>query len=117
MRIVGTQIHEELDGRGYIVEFVVDGGDVVSVQFARADSQLGRDSSVDHARRLLRELVTAEGFDGSDARRASPSPAVQSLQQESEQADPEGGLEKGLEDTFPASDPVSVTQPTGATLK
>mgnify|MGYP004512664733 CR=1 FL=1 len=46
---------------------------------------------------------------------AAESPAVQSLQKE--QADKardkkDGKLEDSLEDTFPASDPVSMTNPT-----
>jgi hypothetical protein len=45
--------------------------------------------------------------------RAGKSPAVRSLEQERrDDALKEEELEEGLEDTFPASDPVSVTQPT-----
>ena len=39
----------------------------------------------------------------------SPSPAVESLKQEQRERDPKSRLDEGLEDTFPASDPVSVT--------
>ncbi len=42
------------------------------------------------------------------------SPAVESLEkekQDKEQARKEGQLDEGLEDTFPASDPVSQTNP------
>ncbi|OLP59905.1 hypothetical protein BJF93_09895 [Xaviernesmea oryzae] len=49
------------------------------------------------------------------------SPAVESLRKEQMQAKTSGDeLQKGLEDTFPASDPVSVTNsttPTGRTDK
>ncbi|WP_139790376.1 hypothetical protein [Rhizobium rhizosphaerae] len=49
------------------------------------------------------------------------SPAVESLRKEQMRAESKGDeLEKGLEDTFPASDPVSVTNtttPTGRTDK
>ena len=43
------------------------------------------------------------------------SPAVRSLEdEERKKADQEEDLERGLEDSFPASDPVSVTEPTVA---
>ena len=52
--------------------------------------------------------------DNTNKSPADESPAVESLHKE--QADrardlKEGKLEEGLEDTFPASDPVSVTNP------
>jgi hypothetical protein len=40
------------------------------------------------------------------------SPAVRSYEREKRRKEDEDELEEGLEDTFPASDPVSVTQPT-----
>ncbi len=48
------------------------------------------------------------------------SPAVRSLDREKQKQELlEGELEEGLEDTFPASDPVSVTSPSipGGTSK
>ena len=46
------------------------------------------------------------------SRPASKSPAVRSLEKEErKKAGRKDELEEGLEDTFPASDPVSVTQP------
>jgi hypothetical protein len=46
---------------------------------------------------------------------AKKSPAVRSLEKEErKKAEHEDELEEGLEDTFPASDPVSVTEPTVA---
>ncbi|KAA0689554.1 hypothetical protein DTW90_31070 [Neorhizobium sp. P12A] len=41
------------------------------------------------------------------SKREAPSPAVQSLQKD--KASPDKQLDRGLEDTFPASDPVSAT--------
>lgn len=38
------------------------------------------------------------------------SPAVQSVRQEKASGEGNDALEEGLEDTFPASDPVSVTE-------
>ncbi|TCQ28194.1 hypothetical protein C8J33_101828 [Rhizobium sp. PP-CC-3G-465] len=38
------------------------------------------------------------------------SPAVQSVRQEKASGEGKDALEEGLEDTFPASDPVSVTE-------
>ena len=40
------------------------------------------------------------------------SPAVKSLEEERRHPASEDELEEGLEDTFPASDPVSATEPT-----
>ena len=52
--------------------------------------------------------------DNKDNGQATESPAVKSLQQEQTakaNARRNGELEEGLEDTFPASDPVSITNP------
>lgn len=47
------------------------------------------------------------------------SPAVKSLEEERRHPGTESELEEGLEDTFPASDPISITDTTiaGAPLK
>jgi len=53
--------------------------------------------------------------DNHENGQAAESPAVQSLEQErdkKEQARQKGELQEGLEDTFPASDPVSLQNPT-----
>lgn len=50
----------------------------------------------------------------ADHKRQDQSPAVQSLKQEkaaTKTLSPDEELEKGLKDSFPASDPVSVTSP------
>ena len=52
--------------------------------------------------------------DDKDNSHAAESPAVESLHQEQTdkaRAEKDGELEEGLEDTFPASDPVSMTNP------
>lgn len=46
---------------------------------------------------------------GMQAQRRSETPATRSLRAEQAAQSTEGELEEGLEDTFPASDPVSVT--------
>jgi len=54
----------------------------------------------------------------ADQKRQAQSPAVQSLKQEHEKAktlSPDQELEKGLKDSFPASDPISVTSPSVTT--
>lgn len=53
--------------------------------------------------------------DTKDEERAAKSPAVQSLEQEQADKarnDKQGSLEEAVEETFPASDPVSLTNPT-----
>ncbi|MGN6468776.1 MAG: hypothetical protein ACTHLC_04245 [Rhizobiaceae bacterium] len=47
-------------------------------------------------------------------KRAKKSPAVRSYEKEKRRKEDQEELEEGLEDTFPASDPVSVTQPSKA---
>ncbi len=42
------------------------------------------------------------------------SPAVRSYEKEKRRKENEEELEEGLEDTFPASDPVSVTSPSSS---
>ncbi len=51
----------------------------------------------------------------TDEQRQAASPAVKSLKQEQAkqaQTSPEEQLERGLKESFPASDPVSITSPT-----
>lgn len=54
----------------------------------------------------------------ADQKHQDQSPAVQSLKQEKARTktlSPDEELEKGLEESFPASDPVSVTSPSVST--
>ena len=54
----------------------------------------------------------------ADQKRQEQSPAVQSLKQEqaaTKTLSPDEELEKGLKESFPASDPVSVTSPSVTT--
>lgn len=113
MQIVGTQIHEEMGGKlGYIVEFVGDGGEVVSVQMRQSDgSSINRTNAMEKAKVLL---LQAANYDGAE--QASPLQFRHRDQQGAASARSSGDvdeledqLDEGLEDSFPASDPVSVT--------
>jgi hypothetical protein len=52
--------------------------------------------------------------DAASEKSGKKSPAVRSYEKEKHRKEKEDELEEGLEDTFPASDPVSVTQPSKA---
>lgn len=112
MQIIEALVHAEMGGkRGYTVEFVADAGEVVSVQLAPDDEGgLNRTNAVDRALALLRRIASSEvrQADG-EAARARP---VRSARGSGDTETMEEELDEGLEATFPASDPVSVTSST-----
>ncbi|MDO1584244.1 hypothetical protein [Rhizobium oryzicola] len=116
MTIVGTQVIAEGSGQsGYTVEFVSEQGDVVSVSLRGQDGAVNRNNAVAKAKVFLEDLVRAgtlpdelvdgENQDGRAATMASRHPAAGRGEPQSQ----EDMLNEGLEDTFPASDPVSST--------
>lgn len=119
MQIIGTEIIESPEPTGnFIVEFHGDGGERVSVQMAQTESGgLTRDNALEKAQVLLLQagrFGMSEETDSADVETTDvePSNAVESLHQEQrEKTMQQGGsaLQEGLEDTFPASDPVSAT--------
>lgn len=113
MQIIGTEVIEGHDAKGgFVVEFLGDGGEKVSVHMAQSENGgLNRDNALQKAQVLLVQAsrfgATAES--GNDEQ----SEAVESLRQEQQETadDPNSNsaLQEGLEDTFPASDPVSAS--------
>lgn len=119
MQIVATKVHEPTAvDSAYTVEFEGDGGERVSVVMAQsASGGLTRDNALEKAQVILLQAASfgsaSEGgpdVTGDLDPDVDPSAAVESLIQEREEREEKGSeLEKGLEDTFPASDPVSTT--------
>ncbi|MGF0536443.1 hypothetical protein ACQQ2Q_00515 [Agrobacterium sp. ES01] len=114
MQIIGTQVHEQRGGKGgYIVEFVGEGGDVISVQLRQGKTgALNRQNALDKARIAL--LHAAQYKRSDDVNDEAEAEAIRSARGSNDNNDTEDRLEEGLEDTFPASDPVSITQTTTA---
>lgn len=110
MQLIGTQVHAEQGGkRGFTVEFVGDGGEVISVQLRASEgSDLNRQNALEKARDLMRDVADRDLTDVVDLE-AQPS-----ARQARDEDEMESQLDEGLEDTFPASDPVSVTSSTTA---
>lgn len=118
MQIIDTQIHEDMGGvPGFTVEFVGDGGEVVSVRMKQGQSgELSRDNALEKARALL---VQVGSFDGKTAKSHECAPmqdgdetvsdAVLSARRAQDESELEAQVDEGLIDTFPASDPVSAT--------
>lgn len=118
MQIIDTQIHEDMGGvPGFTVEFVGDGGEVVSVRMKQGQSgELSRDNALEKARALL---VQVGSFDGNTAKGHERAPsedgdetvsdAVLSARRAQDESELESQVDEGLIDTFPASDPVSAT--------
>ncbi|MFN7008868.1 MAG: hypothetical protein ACK4PN_02450 [Allorhizobium sp.] len=118
MQIVGTQVHEDMGGvPGYTVEFVGDGGEVVSVRMKQSQSgDLNRDNVLDKARVLLLQIGSFKGGDqgdsaddASEGKEDATSEAVLSARRAQDEAELDSQVDEGLVDTFPASDPVSAT--------
>lgn len=113
MQIVGTHVLPEAGGKkGYTVEFVGEGGDVVSVSL-RSDSDVSRANALGKAKALLKQVIEnddlpededqAKAGDGADL-------SVRMTARRRRDADEiEEQLDEGLAETFPASDPVSIT--------
>lgn len=113
MQIIGTEVTEATgSNEGFLVEFMGDGGERVSVRLAQSEhGGLSRDNALAKAQVVL---LQASRFglstEGGDDAASEPSDAVESLRQEQHERGRAGSeLEEGLEDTFPASDPVSAT--------
>lgn len=114
MHIVGVQVIPEQGGRaGFTVEFVGQGGEVVSVCLPNdASRRLNRLNAVERAKELFIELANADveplengsGKDELHVRRGARS--------RKDADELEEQLDEGLEDSFPASDPVSITTST-----
>lgn len=110
MHLVGVQVIPEQGGRaGFTVEFVGAGGEIVSVCLPRDPSHnLNRLNAVERAKELFTELAKADteaiGSREPRSRRSARSTKDADVLEEQ--------LEEGLEDSFPASDPVSITTST-----
>jgi hypothetical protein len=118
MQLVGTQVIPEQGGkRGFTVEFVGSGGEVVSVLLRHtSDRSLTAGNAVDRARAIMSELAASDPSDGADG----DVEALRSARQAGDAGTMEEQLDQGLEDSFPASDPVSITTstiPTGKVRK
>ncbi|RYC10674.1 hypothetical protein [Ciceribacter ferrooxidans] len=110
MQVVGIQVHEEMGGKsGYTVEFVGDGGEVISVLMRQSETgQVNRLNAVEKAKVLLLQVGgMPEGDEGGMTTRESAEKWTPSARRKGDAAELEEELQEGLEDTFPASDPVS----------
>lgn len=119
MQSFETLVHPEMGGKlGYTVEFVGNAGEVISVQLRQdAENHLNRLNAVEKARELLVEATVLEdgkddvsdyeaqsngNFDENRGHRRSAR-ALGDIEAMEEQ------LDAGLYDSFPASDPISIT--------
>lgn len=109
MQVLGTQVIPAHGGKdGFTVEFVSENGEVVSVQMHNdAGQSLNRLNAVDKAKELMAEFAAAQTEDG-DIHRQSTKP-LKSARAAGDLGTMEEQLDEGLEDSFPASDPVSIT--------
>jgi len=118
MRIVGIQVHPERGGKaGYTVEFVGENGEIVTILCPQdAEGSLNRMNAVSRAKEILAAAAQADeaplAITGTRQSSSVPDGALASARQAHDQDAMEEQLEEGLEDTFPASDPVSITSST-----
>lgn len=113
MNIVGQQVLSDAGGIK-TVEWVAEGGDVISVRLQSSTDNLSVDDAVTKAKALMVQVATFGEVENDDADEvdATGSPAVQSLRS-ARSAKDTGTLEErfveGLKNSFPASDPPSAT--------
>lgn len=128
MQIMETEVIEGREpNEGFLVEFRGDGGEKISVHLAQTDNgSLTRHNALQKAQVVLLQASRFGMSDSGDTEPSEggsepqqPSAAVESLRQEQQdrQTMQRGGsaLQEGLEDTYPASDPVSATHTSTAT--
>ncbi|MGX5668732.1 hypothetical protein ACWKW9_22450 [Rhizobium daejeonense] len=118
MQIISTQVHEDAGRKpGFTVEFVCDGGEIVSVHMKQTEvNGINRHNALEKARAFLLEVGSFAGADDRSAvhdrlgtDETGLSDAVLSARRSQDAEELETQLEEGLEDSFPASDPVSAT--------
>ncbi|MDQ0318841.1 putative neutral ceramidase superfamily lipid hydrolase [Pararhizobium capsulatum DSM 1112] len=112
MHVVGTQVIPEQGGKmGFTVEFVGDHGEVVSVTMPTgADDSLNRLNAIEKAKSVLMDTANSGGDKEGGAEEAMK--ARRSARAAGDTGTMEEQLDEGLEGTFPASDPVSITAST-----
>lgn len=121
MEVIGTQVHPQPSSGLMTVEFVGEGGDVISVQIHDTENGgLTRFNAIAKAKAMMLQVASFEQPDedatkdhaGAGEDGTGLSPAVVSLRSARAAGDTgtlEKQLDEGLESSFPASDPVSVT--------
>lgn len=115
MRIVGLQVTAERAGRsGFTVEFIGDGDEVVTVMCPQDKAgSLNRLNAIAKAKDILHAAIAADetvaaAGDQAGVRRGTLPNARRAHDRDAM----EEQLDEGLEDTFPASDPVSIASST-----
>ena len=112
MRIVGIQVTPERAGRaGFTVEFIGDEGQVVTVMCPQDSAgSLNRLNALAKAREILSAALEADSALAEAGGEAGSRRGVLPNARQTHDRDLlEEQLEEGLEDTFPASDPVSIS--------
>ncbi|MBX4954231.1 hypothetical protein [Rhizobium lentis] len=120
MHLIDTRVTQS--GNFFTVEFLGEGGESIAVKIDNSRGELDNSTALDHAKVMMVQLTTFPGrdADGSINRYDALSngnfdegskglvgqPSARSTH-DSETLEEE--LNEGLEDTFPASDPVSAT--------
>ncbi|ASY66079.1 hypothetical protein SJ05684_b50970 (plasmid) [Sinorhizobium sojae CCBAU 05684] len=114
MHLVGVQVIPEQGGRaGFTVEFVGENGEIVSVCLPNdASCSLNRLNAAERAKELFVELANAD-VEALDDGGGKAQPRARRSARSTKDADElEKQLQEGLEDSFPASDPPSITTST-----
>lgn len=111
MEIVETRISSVGGFKLYMVEFVTEGEEKVTVKVENeTEAELARDEVI---RRAAIKLGDALGVACAECGIKPENLLMRpSARRAGDRAELERQLEEGLEDTFPASDPVSVTSST-----
>lgn len=124
MEVVDKLVHD--DPRVVTVEFVGEGGNVVSVRMTRhEDDGVTKLNAEELARGMLADVIATDidavlaaapaSIDPTVPTADGESPAAVSLRKEREAGEAstlDDQLDEGLASTFPASDPVSVSSTT-----
>lgn len=107
MRVVSVEIFPERTG--LTVEFVGDSGEVVDVRCPQDKAgSLNNVTAIARAREILAETLGSDAVDPGSIGQASAPGTMPNARRAHDRDTMEEQLEEGLEDSFPASDPVSI---------
>jgi hypothetical protein len=118
MQSFETLVHPELGGKqGFTVEFVGNSGEIISVQLRQdSENMLNRMNAIEKARELLMEAATGGDVNGVSEYEAQSNGDFdqhpghrRSARAQGDTGAMEEQLDEGLYESFPASDPVSIT--------
>ncbi|MGR9175862.1 hypothetical protein ACU8OR_09925 [Rhizobium leguminosarum] len=107
MQLIDTRVTQA--GDIFTVEFLGEGGESISVKIDNSHGELDDKTAVDHAKVMMVQLTSFADRNGNFDEGSKGLIGQPSARSAGDRQTLEEELNEGLEDSFPASDPVSAT--------